>query len=172
MSAGTNPTIAEMVAAVRSALMLREHWLSMNEPGSTIWLENKSRAGALRAAVAALSSLSPLIEAARREAYEDAALTCDNYTSAVDLNASSRFAQSVADELAARIRTLSTFPAPATDWRNEQKVWLWKNGDHFLAYAHEYPCYPNGGDPLTIGEPVGVAILKPSAPPTTSDGEE
>lgn len=44
------------------------------------------------------------------------------------------------------------------------KLWLWKNGDHTLAYAHEYPCYETGGDPLTLGEPVGVAIFKESSP--------
>lgn len=38
------------------------------------------------------------------------------------------------------------------------KLWLWKNGDHFLAFEHEYPCYPDG-DPMTLGQPVGYAIL-------------
>lgn len=43
-----------------------------------------------------------------------------------------------------------------------EKLWLWKNGDHYLAYEHEYPCYEQGGDPLTVGEPIGYALLKPS----------
>lgn len=43
-----------------------------------------------------------------------------------------------------------------------EKLWLWNNGDHFLAYRHEYPCYETGGDPLTVGEPIGYAILYPS----------
>jgi hypothetical protein len=47
----------------------------------------------------------------------------------------------------------------------EARLWLWRNGDHYLAYEHEYPCYSDGGDPLTLGEPVGYAIFKPSAPP-------
>ncbi len=53
----------------------------------------------------------------------------------------------------------------AKQWHDGQKIWLWKNGDHFLAYAHEYPCYPDGGDPLVLGEPAGCAILTPSAEP-------
>lgn len=39
--------------------------------------------------------------------------------------------------------------------------WVWKNGfaaggkqECFLAYNKEYPVYPDGGDPLTLGEPV------------------
>jgi hypothetical protein len=44
----------------------------------------------------------------------------------------------------------------------EAKLWLWKNGDHYLAYAHEYPCIEPGGDPLTLGNPIGYAIVKPS----------
>jgi len=43
-----------------------------------------------------------------------------------------------------------------------QKLWLWKNGDHFLAYAHEYPCIEPDGDPATLGEPFGYAIFKVS----------
>jgi hypothetical protein len=42
------------------------------------------------------------------------------------------------------------------------KLWLWKNGDHFLAFDNEYPCFSPGGDPMTLGEPVGTAILKSS----------
>lgn len=37
--------------------------------------------------------------------------------------------------------------------------WVWKNGvrgelECFLAYDKEYPVYPDGGDPLTLGEPI------------------
>jgi hypothetical protein len=49
----------------------------------------------------------------------------------------------------------------------EEKIWLWKNGDHFWAFRHLYPCQMDGGDPQTLGEPFGWAILKPSAPPAS-----
>jgi hypothetical protein len=48
--------------------------------------------------------------------------------------------------------------------KDGQKLWLWRNGDHFLAFAHEFPTY-GGGDPMTLGEPVGVAIFRVSDPP-------
>jgi hypothetical protein len=44
---------------------------------------------------------------------------------------------------------------------SDKKLWLWKNGDHFWAFDNEFPCYPDG-DPMTLGEPVGYAILKES----------
>lgn len=44
-----------------------------------------------------------------------------------------------------------------------KKLWLWKNGNHYWAFEHLYPCYPNG-DPMTLGEPVGYALLKESVP--------
>jgi hypothetical protein len=43
-----------------------------------------------------------------------------------------------------------------------EKLWLWKNGDHFLAFRHLYPCFTPGGDPMTLGEPVGYAVFKES----------
>lgn len=43
-----------------------------------------------------------------------------------------------------------------------EKLWLWKNGDHFLAFRHLYPCFEPGGDPMTLGEPVGYAVFKGS----------
>lgn len=43
-----------------------------------------------------------------------------------------------------------------------EKLWLWKNGDHFLAFRHLYPCFEPDGDPMTLGEPVGYAIFKKS----------
>jgi hypothetical protein len=39
------------------------------------------------------------------------------------------------------------------------KLWLWRNGDHYWAFDKEYPCYEEGGDPMTLGEPVGWAWL-------------
>lgn len=44
------------------------------------------------------------------------------------------------------------------------KIWVWRNGDHFLAYSHEYPCVSPHGDPCTLGEPAGYAFLLPSFP--------
>lgn len=42
------------------------------------------------------------------------------------------------------------------------KLWLWKNGDHYIAYQHLYPCYSPGGDPMTLGEPCGWAEFRES----------
>lgn len=65
------PSPDEMIEAVRSALSLREHWLAMNAPRSTLWLENKARADALRAVLAQLEASrwridgQTIVEAAR-----------------------------------------------------------------------------------------------------------
>lgn len=48
------------------------------------------------------------------------------------------------------------------DFAEGKRVWIWKNGDHFVVYHHEYPCMSPGGDPLTLGEPVGWGWLLPS----------
>ena len=51
-----------------------------------------------------------------------------------------------------------------TDQRQRtQKLWLWKNGDHFLAFDNPYPTH-DGGDPMTLGEPIGYAWFTPSVP--------
>lgn len=42
------------------------------------------------------------------------------------------------------------------------EFWLWKNGDHFLAFRHLYPCFTPGGDPMVLGEPVGRAVFRRS----------
>lgn len=52
----TSPSEEEMIDAVCSALHLREHWLSMNKPDSTIWRENKARLNALRAVLQRLEA--------------------------------------------------------------------------------------------------------------------
>jgi hypothetical protein len=39
------------------------------------------------------------------------------------------------------------------------KLWIWKNGDHYLAFDSEYPIH-SGGDPKTLGEPIGYALLE------------
>lgn len=54
--------------------------------------------------------------------------------------------------------------AAVVERAEHDKLWLWKNGDHYLAYFHEYPCVSPGGDPLVLGEPAVVAYLRPSHP--------
>jgi len=46
--------------------------------------------------------------------------------------------------------------------QDETTLWLWKNGDHYLAFEHLYPCFTPGGDPMTLGEPFGRAVFKVS----------
>ena len=47
----------------------------------------------------------------------------------------------------------------------EQKLWLWKNfvdgRPEYWAFDNPYPTYL-GGDPMTLGEPCGYAIVKES----------
>ena len=46
-----------------------------------------------------------------------------------------------------------------------RRLWLWKNfvdgRPEYWAFDNPYPCYPNG-DPFTLGEPCGYAIVKDS----------
>lgn len=44
----------------------------------------------------------------------------------------------------------------------DKQLWLWRNGDHYLAFEHLYPCYSPGGDPMTLGEPAAVAFFRGS----------
>lgn len=45
------------------------------------------------------------------------------------------------------------------------KLWLWKNfvegRPEYWAFDNPYPCHENG-DPMTLGEPVGFALVKES----------
>ena len=45
------------------------------------------------------------------------------------------------------------------------KLWLWKNWKdgtpEYWAFDNPFPCHENG-DPITLGEPCGYAIVKPS----------
>lgn len=50
----------------------------------------------------------------------------------------------------------------------EPKLWLWRNhsearGDHYLAFASEYPTAADGGDPAVLGEPSATAVFLPTA---------
>lgn len=63
------------------------------------------------------------------------------------------------DQLQAKLDAAPKALAPLTD---EQELWLWQNGDHMLAFKHLYPCFTEGGDPMTLGEPVARAIFKTS----------
>ena len=55
--------------------------------------------------------------------------------------------------------------------RDGESLWIWRNGDHYLAFRHLYPCVEPGGDPMVLGNPVGRAVFKLSfdraTPPTT-----
>lgn len=46
------------------------------------------------------------------------------------------------------------------------KLWLWKNfvggKPEYWAFDNPFPCVSVGGDPLTLGEPCGWALFKPS----------
>lgn len=42
------------------------------------------------------------------------------------------------------------------------RLWLWRHHDHFLAFTHQYPCFTPGGDPMTLGPPVGYAVFRVS----------
>lgn len=53
-------------------------------------------------------------------------------------------------------------PLPQGSQTDSEALWLWKNGDHFLAFRHLYPCFEPGGDPMVLGEPFGRAVLKVS----------
>lgn len=48
----------------------------------------------------------------------------------------------------------------------EKRLWLWKNfvggKPEYWAFDNPYPCVTVGGDPLTLGEPCGWALLKAS----------
>jgi hypothetical protein len=70
-------TLEDEIEAVRSALHLRDHWVAMNQPNSTLWLENKARADALRRALARLeaSRWRPISEAPPEHAL---LLLCDS----------------------------------------------------------------------------------------------
>ena len=46
-----------------------------------------------------------------------------------------------------------------------ERMWLWRNfvdgRSEYLAFDNPYPCHENG-DPMTLGEPVGYAVVKAS----------
>lgn len=50
---------------------------------------------------------------------------------------------------------------------NGQRVmWLWRNGDHWLAYDNPYPTLPGSADPATLGEPEFVVTAIEGDPDT------
>lgn len=74
------------------------------------------------------------------------------------------------------IKKLATlaYSAGAAEMRSQfenKQLWLWRNGDHYLAFEHLYPCYSPGGDPMTLGEPAAVAFFRESYDRATG-GEE
>ena len=65
------------------------------------------------------------------------------------------FARTLERELAAAQAELAACREDGTP------LYLWKNGDHYLAFTHEHPCFGDG-DPMTFGEPAARAIFKAS----------
>ena len=64
---------------------------------------------------------------------------------------------------APQIERFASLVAAAERERMEGKTfWLWRNGNHYLAFEHEYPCYSPGGDPMVLGEPAAVAVFRGS----------
>jgi len=55
---------------------------------------------------------------------------------------------------------------PPSETEAPKRLWLWKNfvdgRPEYWAFDNPYPCVPGGGDPLTLGEPCGYAIVKDS----------
>lgn len=55
---------------------------------------------------------------------------------------------------------------PAVAGEPVAKLWLWKNfiggKPEYWAFDNPFPCVSVGGDPLTLGEPCGWALFKPS----------
>jgi hypothetical protein len=53
-----------------------------------------------------------------------------------------------------------------TEQKEPVKLWLWKNfvdgKPEYWAFDNPFPCLTVNGDPLTLGEPCGWALLKPS----------
>jgi hypothetical protein len=49
--------------------------------------------------------------------------------------------------------------APGQPQGESEKLWLWRNGNHYLAFNQEHPCVSLGGDPCTLGEPAAMAII-------------
>ncbi|MFY9460415.1 MAG: Lar family restriction alleviation protein [Aquabacterium commune] len=65
-----------------------------------------------------------------------------------------------------RRAVLAKWGTPAGAGEPVAKLWLWKNfvggKPEYWAFDNPFPCVSAGGDPLTLGEPCGWALLKPS----------
>jgi len=57
-----------------------------------------------------------------------------------------------------------------------KRLWLWKNfvggKPEYWAFENTFPVHMNGGDPQTLGEPCGYALLKPSRQGCTDVSDE
>ncbi|MBP6564348.1 MAG: Lar family restriction alleviation protein [Burkholderiales bacterium] len=72
-------------------------------------------------------------------------------------------ADSVVDAEVEYVRAdLAPPPSASEPITGGTKLWLWRNGDHYLAFRHLYPCYSPGGDPMTLGEPAAWAEFRES----------
>jgi hypothetical protein len=58
-------------------------------------------------------------------------------------------------ELLAELDRLRAERKPLT---SGDRLWLWQDGDRYLAFRHEFPCYSPGGDPMTLGNPAPVIV--------------
>lgn len=67
-----------------------------------------------------------------------------------------------AEEEIERLQSSNPQAPAATQPEPDQTLWLWMNGDHYLAFEHLYPCHSPGGDPMTLGEPFGRAVFRKS----------
>lgn len=58
------------------------------------------------------------------------------------------------------------YEAALSEIEPPKRLWLWKNfvdgKPEYWAFDNPYPCVPGGGDPLTLGEPCGYAIVMDS----------
>lgn len=115
--------------------------------------------------------------ASLKDALNSAKWACEKYTSGMGMNA-----PGIAYDLVSALRVLmheasAVSEKPTTDKPLiraklgiddkplPRRLWLWKNfvdgRPEYWAFDNPYPCYPNG-DPFTLGEPCGYAIVKDS----------
>jgi hypothetical protein len=111
----------------------------------------------------------PVTDAAWEVTNQGRYIYCDRFEHDIRLTIDGDFesdAERVAFAKACAVKLCSAPSSPGAAEAGEtvagEKLWLWKNGDHYLAYRHLYPCFTPGGDPMTLGEPVGYALIRES----------
>jgi hypothetical protein len=140
------------------------------------WEFIRTAARALEPARAALAlpqeqapGAEPVTDAAWEVTNQGRYIYCDRFEHDIRLTIDGDFesdAERVAFAKACAVKLCSAPSSPGAAEAGEtvagEKLWLWKNGDHYLAYRHLYPCFTPGGDPMTLGEPVGYALIRES----------